>query len=42
MLKYSILSLFTKFNTFVFQLKQNENFSVLECEIGFWEFRLGI
>jgi len=42
MLKYSILSLFTKFNPFVFQLKQNENFSVLECEIGFWEFRLGI
>jgi len=42
MLKYSILSLFTKFHPLVFQLRQKENFSVLECEIGFWEFRLGI
>ena len=32
MLKYSILS----------QLRQKENFPVLECENGFWELRLGI
>jgi len=31
-LKYSILS----------QLRQKENFPVLECENGFWELRLGI
>jgi hypothetical protein len=39
-LNYSILSLFTKFNPFLFQLRQNENFWVLEYETGFWEFRL--
>ena len=41
-LKYSILSLFTKFHPLVFQLRQKENFPVLESEIGFWELRLGI
>jgi len=37
-----ILSLFTKFQPLVFQLRQKENFPVLECENGFWELRLGI
>ena len=41
-LKYSILSLFTKFHPLVFQLRQKENLPVLECENGFWELRLGI
>jgi hypothetical protein len=41
-LKYSILSLFTKFHPLVFQLRQKENFPVLECENGFWELRLGM
>jgi len=41
-LKYSILSLLTKFHSLAFQLRQNENFSVLECEIEFWEIQLGI
>jgi len=44
--KYSILSLFTKFHPLGFQLRQKKkkkkNFPVLECEIGFWELRLGI
>jgi len=41
-LKYSILSLFTEFHPLVFQLKQKENFSVLEYEKGFWELKLYI
>jgi len=41
-LKYSMLSLFTKFHPFVFQLSQKENFSILEYEIAFWELWLGI